>query len=54
MTVFCWNLGIRLIYTADRHPQIYGKLEQAFRDDIKDSYPHLSIVEVGPKGGNGR
>ncbi len=35
---FCTNLGVRLIHTAVRHPQTNGKLERAFRDDMKDFY----------------
>ena len=35
---FCANLDLRLIHTAVRHPKTNGKLERAFRDDMKDFY----------------
>jgi transposase InsO family protein len=35
---FCGNLGIRLIHSTPSHPQTNGKLERAFRDDMKDFY----------------
>jgi len=38
LSVFCDHLGIRLIHTSVRHPQTNGKLERAFRDDMKDFY----------------
>ncbi len=38
ITTFCKNAGIRLTHTAVRHPQTNGKLERAFRDDMKDFY----------------
>jgi transposase InsO family protein len=37
-SAFCKNLGIRLIHSTVRHPQTNGKLERAFRDDMKDFY----------------
>jgi len=38
ISTFCQNLGIRLTHTAVCHPQTNGKLERAFRDDMKDFY----------------
>jgi transposase InsO family protein len=31
-------VGIRLIHSAVNHPQTNGKLERAFRDDMRDFY----------------
>jgi transposase InsO family protein len=37
----CKWLDIEMIYTGVRHPQTNGKLERAFRDDMRDFYqPH--------------
>ncbi|SPF38529.1 hypothetical protein SBDP1_200013 [Syntrophobacter sp. SbD1] len=38
LSVFCERAGIRLIHTAVNHPQTNGKLERAFRDDMRDYY----------------
>ncbi len=38
LVAFCKNVGIRLIHSAVNHPQTNGKLERAFRDDMKDFY----------------
>jgi transposase InsO family protein len=38
LSAFCQHLGIRLIHAAVNHPQTNGKLERAFRDDMKDFY----------------
>jgi transposase InsO family protein len=38
LVAFCKNVGIRLIHSAVYHPQTNGKLERAFRDDMKDFY----------------
>ena len=38
LVAFCQNAGIRLIHSAVNHPQTNGKLERAFRDDMKDFY----------------
>jgi transposase InsO family protein len=38
LVAFCQNVGIRLIHSAVYHPQTNGKLERAFRDDMKDFY----------------
>jgi transposase InsO family protein len=38
LVAFCKNVGIRLTHSAFNHPQTNGKLERAFRDDMKDFY----------------
>jgi hypothetical protein len=38
LVAFCQHVGIRLIHSAVYHPQTNGKLERAFRDDMKDFY----------------
>jgi hypothetical protein len=38
LVAFCQHVGIRLIHAAVHHPQTNGKLERAFRDDMKDFY----------------
>jgi transposase InsO family protein len=38
LSAFCTNVGFRLTRTALRHPQTNGKLERAFRDDMRDFY----------------
>jgi transposase InsO family protein len=38
LSVFCERVGIRLIHSAVNHPQTNGKLERAFRDDMRDFY----------------
>lgn len=38
LKAFCHNLGIRLIHSSLQHPQTNGKLERAFRDDMKEFY----------------
>jgi transposase InsO family protein len=38
LSVFCANVGIRLIHASVNHPQTNGKLERAFRDDMRDFY----------------
>jgi transposase InsO family protein len=38
LVAFCRHVGIRLIHAAVCHPQTNGKLERAFRDDMKDYY----------------
>jgi putative transposase len=38
LVAFCQHVGIRLIHSAVNHPQTNGKLERAFRDDMKDFY----------------
>jgi transposase InsO family protein len=43
LTVFCTHVGIRLIHSAVGHPQTNGKLERAFRDDMRDFYRQYVI-----------
>ncbi len=38
LSAFCTRVGIRLIHSALYHPQTNGKLERAFRDDMRDFY----------------
>jgi transposase InsO family protein len=38
LSTFCARAGIRLIHTSVGHPQTNGKLERAFRDDMRDFY----------------
>lgn len=38
LSAFCEQLGIRLIHASVNHPQTNGKLERAFRDDMRDFY----------------
>jgi transposase InsO family protein len=38
LSAFCTNVGFRLTRTALQHPQTNGKLERAFRDDMRDFY----------------
>jgi transposase InsO family protein len=42
LSVFCANVGIRLIHASVNHPQTNGKLERAFRDDMRDFYRQYS------------
>jgi hypothetical protein len=37
LSAFCDQLGIR-IHASVNHPQTNGKLERAFRDDMRDFY----------------
>jgi transposase InsO family protein len=43
LSAFCQHLGIRLIHAAVNHPQTNGKLERAFRDDMKDFYRQYDV-----------
>jgi transposase InsO family protein len=38
LQAFCRHLDIRLIHTSVHHPQTNGKLERAFRDDMREFY----------------
>jgi transposase InsO family protein len=40
LSAFCDQLGVRLIHASVNHPQTNGKLERAFRDDMRDFYEH--------------
>jgi len=46
LTVFCDWVGIRLIYIAVGHPQTNGKLERAFRDDMREFYRQHATWEL--------
>ena len=48
ISTFCKNLGIRLMHTTIRHPQTNGKLERAFRDDMKDFYRQYDAWHLEP------
>jgi transposase InsO family protein len=48
LVAFCQHLGIRLIHAAVNHPQTNGKLERAFRDDMKDLYRQYDAWSLGP------
>jgi putative transposase len=45
---FCRRLGIQLIHTAVRPPQINGKLERAFRDDMTEFYQRQPAWRLEP------
>jgi transposase InsO family protein len=38
LSACCTHLGVRLIHASVGHPQTNGKLERAFRDDMRDLY----------------
>ena len=38
LTTFCQRVGIELMHSLPYHPQTHGKLERAFRDDMKEFY----------------
>jgi transposase InsO family protein len=46
LAAFCTNLGVRLIHAAVRHPQTNGKLERAFRDDMREFYQHATPWQI--------
>src|SRR5215471_4025634 len=48
LSAFCTNLGIRLIHASVGHPQTNGKLERAFRDDMRDFYQHYDAWLLEP------
>jgi hypothetical protein len=48
LVAFCQHLGICLIHAAVNHPQTNGKLERAFRDDMKDFYQQYDAWSLGP------
>ncbi len=50
LKAFCHNLGIRLIHSSLQHPQTNGKLERAFRDDMKEFYQERrGMLNLTPK-----
>ncbi len=48
LSAFCEQVGIRLIHTAVNHPQTNGKLERAFRDDMRDFYRQYDTWLLDP------
>jgi transposase InsO family protein len=48
LVAFCQHVGIRLIHSAVHHPQTNGKLERAFRDDMKDFYRQYDAWMLEP------
>jgi hypothetical protein len=48
LVAFCQHVGIRLIHAAVNHPQTNGKLERAFRDDMKDFYRQYDAWVLEP------
>jgi putative transposase len=43
ITALCRHLGINLIHTSIQHPQTNGKLERAFRDDMREFYKQFGV-----------
>ena len=43
ITAFCRHVGINLIHTSIQHPQANGKLERAFRDDMREFYRQFDV-----------
>ena len=48
LSAFCAQVGMRLIHAAVNHPQTNGKLEQAFRDDMRDFYRQYHAWVLDP------
>lgn len=48
LQAFCHHLDIRLIHTAVHHPQTNGKLERAYRDDMREFYRQQPRWELAP------
>jgi putative transposase len=43
ITALCRHVGINLIHTSIQHPQTNGKLERAFRDDMREFYRQFDV-----------
>jgi len=43
LKALCQRLGINLIHTSIQHPQTNGKLERAFRDDMREFYKQYNV-----------
>lgn len=43
ITALCRHVGINLIHTSVQHPQTNGKLERAFRDDMREFYKQFDV-----------
>ena len=48
LSAFCTQVGFRLIHAAVNHPQTNGKLERAFRDDMRDFYRQYDVWRLDP------
>jgi len=48
LAAFCTNLTMRLLHTAVAHLQTKGKLERAFRDDMRDFYRQYDTWLLDP------
>jgi transposase InsO family protein len=46
LTTLCQHLGINIIHTSVRHPQTNGKLERAFRDDMREFYKQFDVWKL--------
>jgi hypothetical protein len=48
LAAFCTNLTMRLLHTVVAHLQTKGKLERAFRDDMRDFYRQYDTWLLDP------